>query len=174
MDILAHGLWTNAMFKTIPKTRNNKKIIFWGIAFGILPDLVSFVPVFVYSFYQSIFHQQPFLSGPPGPDIPFFKYAAESYNYTHSFVVWTAVVILAWIVLKEFPWVLLGWVLHIAIDIFTHTEAFFATPFLFPISGFKVSGISWAHPVFMIVNYSLLFLLYYFAIPKILFQKKQD
>ena len=167
MDILAHGLWTNVMYKAIPETRNNRKLTYWGIAFGLLPDLVSFTPVFIYGLYALIFKHQAFFAGPPGPDNPFFNYAVQSYNYTHSIVIWLAATILLWIILKKFPIIMLGWALHIFIDIFSHTEAFFATPFLFPISGFKISIVSWAHPVFMLINYSLLIILYLFVIPKI-------
>ncbi|OGE93891.1 MAG: hypothetical protein A3K08_01555 [Candidatus Doudnabacteria bacterium RIFCSPLOWO2_01_41_7] len=161
------------MYKTIPQTRDNRKITYWGIAFGVLPDLVSFTPVFFYAFYASIFLQQPFFAGPPGNDNPFFEYAVQTYNYSHSIVIWAAVLILVWLIPHlfwkkgaGFPWILLGWALHIFIDIFTHTEAFFATPFLFPLSGLKVSVISWAHPVFMVINYSLLLILYFIVIPK--------
>lgn len=167
MDVLAHGLWTNVMYKLIPATKSSKKITYWGVAFGILPDLMSFTPVFVYAIYAAIFLKQPFLAGPPGESSPFFQYATESYNYTHSIVIWAAVVGLIWIIIRRFPWVLLGWVLHIVIDIFSHTEEFFATPFLFPLSGFKISAVSWAHPVFMLINYGLLVVLYLFVIPKI-------
>ncbi|HYE22547.1 MAG TPA: metal-dependent hydrolase, partial [Verrucomicrobiae bacterium] len=144
MDVLAHGLWTNIMYKVIPQTRNNCRTTLWGIAFGVLPDLVSFAPFFLYYLYRILFTGQKFIFGPPAfPDNPLFKYASESYNYTHSFVIWLAVAVVVWLFLKRFPWILLGWALHIFIDIFTHTEEFFATPFLFPLSDFKVSVISW-------------------------------
>jgi membrane-bound metal-dependent hydrolase YbcI (DUF457 family) len=155
------------MYKAIPQTRNKRIITYWGIAFGVLPDLVSFTPVFIYAFYTSLFRHQPFLAGPPGTDNIFFGYASQSYNYTHSLVIWAAVVMIVFALTKKFPWILLGWFLHIFIDIFTHTEQFFATPFLFPLSGFKVSVISWAHPVFMAINYSSLLVLYFLVLPKI-------
>jgi hypothetical protein len=167
MDVFAHGLWTNIMYKAIPATRSSKKITYWGIAFGILPDLFSFVPVFIYAIYASIFRGQAFLAGPPDSSNPFFNYAAESYNYTHSAVIWVFVLFIVWAIIKKFPWILLGWGLHIGIDIFSHTEQYFATPFLFPLSGFKISAVSWAHPIFMAINYSILILLYLFVIPKV-------
>jgi hypothetical protein len=167
MDVLAHGLWTNIMYKVIPQTRSNKKITLWGIVFGILPDFLSFGPVIAYTIFAWIFLSQPFLSEPPGPDLPFYGFAEVMYNYTHSLVVWIAVSAIVWAILKKFPWIFLGWVLHILIDIFSHTDAYFATPFLFPLSDFKVSIISWAHPVFILINYGLLLILYFFVIPKL-------
>jgi hypothetical protein len=167
MDVLAHSLWTNIMYKTIPTTRGNKKLTLWGIAFGVLPDLFSFVPIFAYGIYASLFMDKSFFSGAPGSDVPFYNYASESYNYTHSLIIWLAVTLIVWAILKKFPFVLLGWALHIVIDIFSHTDEYFPTPFLFPLSHFKVSIISWGHPVFMAINYALLVILYIFVIPKL-------
>jgi len=167
MDVLAHGLWTNVMYKAIPQVRHNRKIVLWGIALGVLPDLVSFVPVFLELFYKIITKSASFGSGRPDFDsFGFGQYAAASYNYTHSLVVWIIAVALAFAVYRKFPWILLGWGLHIGIDIFSHTKEFYATPFLFPLSDFKVSAVPWSHPVFMIVNYGLLFIMYLFVIPK--------
>ncbi len=171
MDVLAHGLWTNIMYKVIPDTRNNRKLTYWGIAFGILPDLVAFTPIFIYGIYSSIFLHQRFWSGPPGSETPFYQYAVEAYNYSHSLVIWTAVLFVVWLLMRKFPWIMLGWALHILIDIFSHTDQYFATPFLFPISRFKISLISWGHPVFMAINYSLLIILYAWLIPKLINKK---
>jgi len=61
---------------------------------------------------------------------------------------------------KRVPFELLGWLLHILIDIPTHSYSFYPTPFLWPISQFKFDGISWAIPWFMIANYSALALVF--------------
>lgn len=153
------------MYRSIPKTRENSKIIWWGVLFGMLPDLVSFTPVILVRLYYTVFENHPatFLTE-AFHTYKFSEYATISYNYTHSIVIWIVAAALIWLYLKEFPWVLLGWGIHVFIDIFSHTFDFFATPFLFPISDFEVSIISWAHPGFMIVNYSLLLILYFFAL----------
>jgi len=101
----------------------------------------------------------------------FSDYAIISYNYTHSIFVWLLVTLLIWAVIKKFPWVLLAWGLHITIDVFSHTFDFFSTPFLFPFSNFEISIIAWSHPVFMLINYSLLLILYLVVLPK--FKKKK-
>ncbi len=61
---------------------------------------------------------------------------------------------------RRFPYELLGWLLHILIDIPTHSYSFYPTPFLWPISQYKFDGISWGTPWFMIVNYSSLAISY--------------
>lgn len=63
-----------------------------------------------------------------------------------------------------------AWFLHILMDIPTHTYRFYPTPFLWPVSDVKLNGFSWATPWFMIVNYSIIILIYlYFYLKK---QKK--
>ena len=67
-------------------------------------------------------------------------------------------------------WPMLGWALHVLIDIPTHPD-FYNTPFLFPLSDFKnTHGVSWAHPVFMAINYGLLIAAY---IGIYIYQKKK-
>jgi hypothetical protein len=83
------------------------------------------------------------------------------YNWTHSLVVWAIVSMIIFFISLNYtytPWFLFAWLLHILIDIPTHTRAFFAPQFLIPLSKFNVDGKSWAHPIFMAVNYSLIIL----------------
>jgi len=94
-------------------------------------------------------------SGPPDPNaIPHFVYIL--YNFTHSFLIFALIFGLVWLFHKKPYWLLAGWGLHIFIDIFSHTEKFFPTPFLFPISNFHINLTSWGNPLFMIINYSAL------------------
>jgi hypothetical protein len=115
MDIFAHGLWTNVLYRGIPQTRSSRKTIWWGILFGVLPDLISFTPVFLVFFFDQIFGGGKFRTWPPDETSAVFHYAANSYNYTHSFVVWTVILILAWAILRRFPWPVLGAFFHIFI-----------------------------------------------------------
>ena len=156
MDVLAHGLWTNAVF--YQKYARERTQRFLAVLFGILPDLVSFTPSTIYL----LFHRQDFYSITTelGRAHGVFKYAIESYNYTHSIIIFSVVMLIVVALRKgRIYWPMWGWALHIFIDIFSHKN-FFATPFLFPISDFRVKAISWAHPVFMAVNYSALAAVY--------------
>ncbi|MBX4188333.1 MAG: metal-dependent hydrolase, partial [Candidatus Doudnabacteria bacterium] len=101
--------------------------------------------------------------------LPITQLTSELYSYSHSFVAWALFTVAVWIIWKKFPWFMLGWVLHIGIDIFSHSNEFYPTPFLFPLSKYSVNGISWAHPIFMVTNY--LFLLIVYSI--ILFLRRQ-
>jgi len=184
MDIFAHGLWTNAVYEgasRAKKQERSKKDTWLAIFFGIAPDILSFgVLLFVNIFTTGILwpYMQArvgsewgakianiighWISSPPqAPDpnmIP--QYVHTLYNFTHSLVIFAAVFILIWLLRRKPYWLLAGWGLHIGIDIFSHSDKFFPTPFLFPLSDFHVNGVSWAEPVFMLVNYAALIVVY--------------
>ncbi len=172
MDVFAHTLWTNVVF--YKKYRLERLNRFIAVVFGLLPDLFSFAPVFIYSFItRTDFFEL------IGKRVWVVQYASESYNYTHSIVVFAVVVSVVAIIRliiytlktdgrqkivysKLVYWPMWGWLLHILIDIPTH-RGFYETPFLFPLSGYQFShGISWGHPVFMIINYGALAAIYIF------------
>ncbi len=156
MDVLAHTLWANALFHL--KYAKERRQRYIAAAFGVVPDLIGFVPLTIYVLYNR-------LTLSPGTYQTYtswtFTYAEHAYNYTHSFVIFLVAVLIVMAIRKgKLYWPMLGWGLHILIDIFTHPD-FYQTPFLFPLSGFKFyGGISWAHPVFMAINYGLLILVY--------------
>lgn len=167
MDVFAHTLWTNALFHF--KYHQQRRLRYLAAFFGVAPDLVGFAPLFVYLVLSGRMFS--------GERFPFaetnwtFGFASNTYNFTHSLVVFAVVTGIVTLVMylrnrtsplpkMLFPWPMLGWALHILIDIPTHPD-FYSTPFLYPLSGFKNHhGVSWGHPVFMAVNYSLLIAVY--------------
>ena len=178
MDVFAHTLWTNALFHL--KYRQQRRLRYLAAFFGVVPDLIGFTPLFVYLIFSGRIFS--------GERFPFqetnwtFGFAEQAYNYTHSIVVFTIVFLLVAIIgmlykyykSKKFSWwifwPMLGWALHILIDIPTHPD-FYNTPFLFPLSDFKnTHGVSWGHPVFMAINYGLLIVAY---IGIYIYQKKK-
>lgn len=151
MDTLAHGLWTNVIYHRQRATNR-----WWAIFFGVAPDLFSFGPFFVTRLISGLWSSggRPALASIP-------PYVSIIYNYTHSVVIWLIIFVLLVIWLKgRVWWPMFAWLVHILIDIATHTYEFFPTPFLFPLSSWKINAINWADPTFMIVNYSLLVLAY--------------
>lgn len=157
MDTLAHALWTNAVF--YPKYKNQLKSRLWAVFFGVAPDLAAFTPVILYSLFRGFqrFMPEAYNSSALWP----YWWARNSYNFTHSAVIFLGVFLLITVLRKGKPyWPMLGWLLHIAIDIPSH-RGFYETPFLFPLSNYKFDhGISWGHPVFMLINYSAILILY--------------
>ncbi len=179
MDVFAHTLWTNALFHF--KYNNQRRLRYLAAFFGVVPDLIGFAPLFIYLILSGrMFSRERF---------PFeatnwtFGFAEQAYNFTHSLVIFAATFLLVVAIgnlyryFKSKPnykfwffWPMLGWPLHILIDIPTHPD-FYHTPFLFPLSDFRnTQGVSWAHPTFMVINYSLLILAY---VAIYIYQKKK-
>lgn len=154
MDFIAHGLWTNIVFyKKYPQEKRQRYL---AVFFGMMPDLV-FAPAFIYMlmFVRGRFNEAVFSS-----NLWMFKFASVGYQYTHSIVIFIAVMILVVIIRKgKMYWPMWGWALHIGIDIFTHKD-FYETPFLFPLSNYKIGVVAWGHPLFMLINYSALAVCY--------------
>lgn len=148
MDILAHVLWTNVVF--IKRSRRERWL---AILFALLPDFVSFGPHFVNSVVNGSFGHRPDLER-------IDSFVIQSYNLTHSLVIALGAVVVITALLRRFHPLLLAWPLHVVIDIFSHSRAFFPTPFLFPFSDFTVNAISWGNPTFLKINYLLLALSY--------------
>jgi hypothetical protein len=143
MDIFAHALWTQAVFHEYTWR-------WWAVLLGFLADALVFGPVMVYGI----------ITGVRGHAVPFFQSWTQLYRVTHSLVIWLVVAALLFLVLRRFWWPLLGWLLHILVDIPTHSKAFFPTPFLWPLSSFTVDGINWSTPWFMVLNYGALAAVY--------------
>ncbi|MBI4385684.1 hypothetical protein HY573_02545 [Candidatus Parcubacteria bacterium] len=145
MDIVSHGLWGGLAFG-----RANKKRFWLAFLFGMAPDLFAFGLLSA----RVIFGLAPrpqFTLGHPDPSfIP--PYVFQLYNMSHSLVIFAAVFLLIWVIRKRPLWEMSAWGLHILFDIFTHSEQFFPTPFLWPVSDVRFAGISWMHPLIFIPN----------------------
>ena len=143
MDILAHGLWGGM----IAGWRRKFGLAFF---FGVCPDIFSFGFLAAVRIIEGQFRP----GKPPLHSIPDWVYTV--YDFTHSLVIVGLVWALLWWLYRGLAVPFSAWIIHILVDIPTHSFAFFPTPFLFPLSDFKVDGISWGQTWFMILNYSLL------------------
>ena len=158
MDIFAHAFWTNAVF--YKKYAAEKAQRYWAIFFGVMPDLISFTPAQIYFFLNRVTFNPALFETNANWTL---RYAVASYNVSHSFITFLVVLLIVTAARKgKIYWPLWGWALHIGVDVFSH-KGFFETPLLYPLSGFKFHhGISWAHPEFMLINYSALAAVYLF------------
>ncbi len=157
MDIFAHALWTNLAY--YKKYRDDLKDRLWAVFFGIMPDLISFTPATLYALFH--FGQAKDFMSLASSNVWVFAWARQSYNYTHSLVSFAVIALIVLAVRRgKMYWPLLGWALHIGIDIFTH-PSFYSTPFLYPLSDIRNRfAISWAEPKFMAINYAAIAVLY--------------
>jgi hypothetical protein len=139
MDTLAHMLWTLIFFYKY-------KYVGYAMLFGVLPDLSSWGIYLVYRIGKRVPFGKPDLSIIP-------KWVFILYGITHSVIIFAAIFFCAWVVLGAMPIVMLPWIIHLLMDIPTHTREFLGTPFLWPISSWLFPGISWGTKWFMLINY---------------------
>ena len=98
-------------------------------------------------------------SGPPDPSlIPPYVYSL--YAVTHSLIVFSVMFLLVWTIRRKPLWEMFAWGFHVLLDIFTHSEKFFPTPFLWPVSSYHVNGHSWGTPEIFIPNVIILVMIY--------------
>lgn len=163
MDIFAHGLWTGISYKTIKRKSNYPLRVWLATFWGVFPDFFAFSLPFIYMFGSILFggmslsdfrpHTQ---MEPTAHQFPMYDLANTLYNYSHSLIIFALVFILVAVLRQKPVWEMGGWLLHILIDIPTHSYKFFPTPFFWPISDLRFDGFSWGTPMFMTVNYSLI------------------
>ena len=156
MDVFSHGLWGSIIFG-----RKNKRTFWLTFLIGIAPDVLSFGPFFLAGFL-GLARRSDFSGHPPDPTlIP--SYIDKLYNLTHSLVIFGMVFLILWAILRKPFWPLMVWGFHIFLDIFTHSFEFFPTPFLWPISDFKLDAWLWTNPWIYLPNILLLISLYRFG-----------
>ena len=182
MDVLAHGLWGALLAKAanakLAARKSERRLdVLMTAAFGFLPDLVAFSPIFVFVTLSMLFggmHLQDLRpsNGMNSPGNPLthppmiYWITGTLYQYTHSLVMFAFVAALVLLFRKAFgrprliPWEMSGWLLHILIDIPTHSSEFYPTPFIWPLSNYRFDGYAWSHPAFQLVNYTLIALVF--------------
>lgn len=151
MDILSHGLYSGIAFG-----RRNRRSFWLAVFFGIAPDLFSFGVFFVERIF-SLETIQIFGLGRGFPDpstIP--SYVSTLYNLTHSLVIFSLVFLIVFLIRKAPLYEMLAWLLHILMDIFSHSTEFFPTPFLWPLFDIEVNSLSWRHPYIFTPNLIIL------------------
>lgn len=180
MDIFSHGLWTAAVYKGTNdfalKPKQKKPLKIWRAAFwGVFPDFFSFTIPFIWisaglalgkisvSDLPSFETLEPLVSTKLNGVLELSK---SLYNLSHSFIVFAAIFGILYLIFRRPFWELGGWFMHILIDIPSHSYQFYPTPFLWPVSGFKFDGIAWGNGWFMVVDFSLLLLIWGFFLFK--------
>ncbi len=153
MDTLSHALYGGVAFG-----RRSRWSYWLAFFFGMAPDLFSFGLFFLTNLF-GITERPDWSAGPP-PESLIPGYVHGMYDITHSLVVFAVVFAVVWIIRHRPLWEMLGWPLHILVDIPTHSSEFFPTPFLWPISDFHVDGYPWSRPEIFIPNVLLLIALY--------------
>lgn len=170
MDIFSHGLWAGAAAKGLNKRESKRHVNVWAMAlWGMFPDLFAFAIPFVFIIGSVAFggHQfgdfggRPPIAEPTSPDtLWLFQLSHILYNVSHSFIIFAIVFFAVWAYFKQVRVELLGWLLHIIMDVPTHTYAFYPTPVFWPLFDWKFNGFSWGQPWFLVLDFSALLLAY--------------
>lgn len=185
MDIFAHALWTAAGAKAlsshrkfVEKNRGPLKA-WWAALWGIFPDLFAFGFPFIAMFYLMLTGQADGISwashhfGFPANLAWIGDLPPKLYNISHSFVTFGVVFLIVWAIRRRPYYELLGWALHICIDIPSHAGSFYPTPLFWPLSGWKfLHGVSWANPTYMIINYTALSLTWIYIVVRWIRKRK--
>ena len=166
MDIFAHTLWTAAGARgtnaTLKKKGSSSRIhVGWAAFWGVVPDFFAFTLPFFIGMYAVLFRGIPLREFSHHTYISGIDLGGYLYQYSHSLVIFAVTFIAVWAICRRPRWEMLGWALHILIDIPSHSIEFFPTPFLFPLSDYRFPyGVSWASFWYMVINYSALLLVW--------------
>ena len=160
MDTLAHALWAGAGVTLASR----RWTITWRtavitVALAALPDVVHLLPIIVWWLLGdgSLATIEAYATAAPGqePTLPPLVNLLSHHLHCvmHSAIVAGAVTVLLWAAMRLWWIPLLGWWLHIVIDVFTHSASFYPVPVLYPITERGFDGLAWNTPWFMVLNY---------------------
>lgn len=160
MDIFSHGLWAGAAAHAVNLKTKSRVSVVKTMAWGVFPDLFSFTAAFIWMRVMGIQfdsrNAEPF--GGNGHFIS--QLTSTLYDISHSLFVFLLVFGLTWVMFKRPIWELSGWLLHMVMDVPTHSYAFYPTPILWPFSTWKFDGFSWGQPWFMALDLVTLVIVY--------------
>jgi hypothetical protein len=160
MDIFSHGLWAVTGAKIANRKVKRPLRVVWAAWWGVFPDVFAFVPIFTFFLFSRIFGGAAVVF--PSPQniepVPAGEHAIMNatgtlYSVSHSLIIFVVIYGVVYLIRRKHTLELGGWLLHILMDIPTHSYRFYPTPFLWPVSGFKFDGFSWANPWFLVGDY---------------------
>lgn len=173
VDILSHGLWAGAAAVALRRRYGaSDRAVVGAIVMGVLPDVVHAVPVVAWSAFQPDGWRiiAAYSVAVPGaePLLPLLVHGLSHHAHCamHSIVVAIGVTALVARLKPALLFPLLGWWLHIAIDIPTHSNDYYPVPFLYPLTNKGFDGVAWTTPWLLGLNYVGLLAVYAVLIAK--------
>jgi membrane-bound metal-dependent hydrolase YbcI (DUF457 family) len=153
MEIVSHALWATAAAQAANGKVAARVRVAWFAAWAAFPDLLAFTPAVIAGLWYRLWGTARIHAHHSGMRLGWLDF--NLYEVTHSLVVFALVFAVVWLIFRRPVWELLGWALHILMDIPTHSSRF-PTPFLWPLSSYRIIGISWRQGWFMALDVSAL------------------
>ncbi len=159
MEIVAHGLWAAAAAMTAKRSTGIRLRIGWTVWWAGFPDVLAFGPSIAAGLWLRL-AEGPNAEQASGHLLPHVHIGLPLYPAGHSLIVFLLVFGVMSILARRIVFEMLGWLLHVLIDIPTHSLRYYATRFLWPISDFRVDGIAWWTPWLWAATYGALLAVY--------------
>ncbi|HOK47756.1 MAG TPA: hypothetical protein PLA43_06275 [Bryobacteraceae bacterium] len=158
MEIVAHGLWTAAAAVAAKRTRGIRLRTGWAVWWGVFPDVLAFGPMIGAGLALRLVEGAG--AAQSGQLVPRVRLGLPLYPTGHSVLVFLLVFGIACILARRVLFEMLGWLLHIMLDIPTHSYSYYSTRFLWPVSNFSIDGIPWWTPWLWVSTYVALLVVY--------------
>lgn len=155
MEAIAHGLWASAAVISANRWTTVRMPLSWTVWWAVFPDVLAFGPSFAAGLWLWLVGNPSSVST-DGHVLPHVHIGLPLYSAGHSLVMFLLVFALATILARRVLFAMLGWLLHIVIDVPTHSLSYYATRFLWPLSDYRIDGIAWWTPWFWAATYGVL------------------
>ncbi len=160
MDVFAHALWAGAgVMLARRRWRVGNGTSALTVALAVAPDVPHLLPVAGWWLFGggTLATLKDFAIAVPGrePAVPPWVRSLSEHLHCipHSAVIAVVVSLLLWRWRRSLWLPLLGWWSHIVIDVFTHSNDYYAVPVLYPLTMRGFDGVAWNTPWFMALNY---------------------
>jgi hypothetical protein len=154
MDIVAHALWTGAGALAVRRKIHRRIPVVATALWGAFPDVFAFGPAVAAGLWFLLANGHA-----PGHGER-LHIGLPLYPMSHSLLVFGAVYGLVSLIGRRPVIGMLGWLVHILIDIPTHSFDYYATRIFWPLSNWGLDGLPWWTPWFWITTYAALAIVY--------------
>ena len=160
MDVLAHGLWAAAAAVTAKRTAALRVRVLPLALWATFPDVLAFGPGIAVGLWLRVAGGVGYAASANGGHFHHVHIGLPLYATGHSLLVFAGVYGVCWLVAHRPVVSLLGWLLHVLMDIPTHSYSYYATRFLWPLSNYGFDGVAWWTPWLLWCTYGSLALVY--------------
>ena len=169
LDVIAHALWAGAAGWVLRRRRGPRisgRMVGAVVGLAVAPDVVPMLPVVAEGFSEPapLQYLLAHIAARPGsePSMSPLLHALSHHLHCalHSVVIAAVVTAMVWRWRAAWLPVLLGWWLHIALDVPTHSDDYYPVPVFYPFTYWGVDGVAWNTPWMLAANYLALAVAY--------------